>query len=224
MAVQWWWMVDKRDSSSSSSAEALSQVRLLFEESARVKQALLAGQQLEVLVEMAQSITRAIVAGGKLLLCGNGGSAADAQHLAAELLVRLRPHVNRDAIPAIALAMDTSSLTACGNDFGYELLFERMVKALGRPGDVLIGITTSGRSPNILRALQASREKGMAAFGFLGGDGGPALQFCDLAFVVPSHDTGRIQESHITAGHALMELVEDGLLRDGHTQRLQIPS
>jgi D-sedoheptulose 7-phosphate isomerase len=212
-------MVAKLDSSFSS-AEAVAHVRRLFEESVRVKQALVEGNHLKVLVEMANRIARSIAAGGKLMLCGNGGSAADAQHLVAELLVRLRPQVDRDAIPAITLALDTSSMTALSNDFGFEILFERMVKALGRRGDVLLGITTSGRSRNVIRALEASRAMGIETFGFLGGDGGPARQYCELAFVVPSQETGRIQESHITAGHALMELVEDQLIRDGHIHML----
>ncbi|HWY66892.1 MAG TPA: SIS domain-containing protein, partial [Rhizomicrobium sp.] len=150
--------------------------------------------------------------GGKLLLCGNGGSAADAQHLAAEMLVRLRPDVNRDGVAAIALALDASSMTACGNDYSFEVYFERMTRALGRPGDVLIGITTSGRSPNVIKAMQAARQIGMKTLGLLGCNGGPALVECDLALVVPSTETGRIQEGHIAIGHALMELIEDGLI------------
>jgi D-sedoheptulose 7-phosphate isomerase len=146
------------------------------------------------------------------LLCGNGGSAADAQHLAAEMLVRLRPDVNRDGVPAIALAMDPSSMTACGNDYSFEVYFERMTRALGRPGDVLIGITTSGKSPNVIKAMQAARQIGMTTLGLLGGNGGPALAECDMALVVPSTETGRIQEGHIAIGHALMELIEDGLI------------
>ena len=149
-------------------------------------------------------------------MCGNGGSAADAQHLAAELLVRLRPHVNREGIPALALATDTSSLTACCNDYGFEVYYERMTCALGRPGDVLIGISTSGKSPNVVRPLRAAREKGMVTIGLLGGDGGPALAECDLALVVPSTVTGRIQETHIAVGHVLIEPVEDLLLEHGY--------
>lgn len=172
--------------------------------------------QADIIVRMAEVIYQSVRQGGKVLLCGNGGSAADAQHLAAELLVRLRPHVNREGIPALALATDTSSLTACGNDYGFEVYYERMTRTLGRPGDVLIGITTSGRSPNVIRALRAAREKGMVTIGLLGGDGGPALVECDLALVVPSTVTERIQETHITAGHALIELIEDLLLESGY--------
>ena len=103
-------------------------------------------------------------------------------------------------------------MTACGNDYSFEVYFERMTRALGRPGDVLIGITTSGRSPNVIKAMQAARQIGMTSLGLLGGTGGPALAECDLALVVPSTETGRIQEGHIAIGHALMELIEDGLI------------
>ena len=173
------------------------------------------------LVEMAVLIARSLEQGGKVLACGNGGSAADAQHLAAELLVRLRPGVDRQGIPAIALAMDPSSLTATGNDYGFEFHYERMTRALGRPGDVLIGISTSGKSPNVVRALRAARETGLMALGLLGADGGQALSECDMALVVPSDATGRIQESHIAVIHVLMELVEDMLLDSGHLTRVR---
>ncbi len=196
-----------------------AQVRALFERSIALKQRF-AAEYCGAIVAMADRCVAALAGGGKLLLCGNGGSAADAQHLAAELLVRLRPDVNRDGVPAITLALDTSSLTACGNDYSFEEYFERMVRSLGRPGDALIGITTSGKSPNVIRALQAARDMGIAALGLLGGDGGPALQHCDSAIIVPSRETGRIQECHITIGHALMELIEDGLLAGGHIQRI----
>ncbi len=195
--------------------------RALFQQSIEVKTAILEGDHIANLVRMSEVIADAIAAGGKLLFCGNGGSAADAQHLAAELLVRLRPHVNRDGIPALALAMDSSTMTACGNDYSFDALYERMVNTLGNKGDVLLGITTSGKSPNVIRALKAAKAKGMHAMGFLGCGGGPALADCDLAFVAPSTATGRIQEAHITAGHALMELVEDRLLLLGHVHPVE---
>jgi len=195
-------------------AELILRARSLFEDSIALKQQVLE-TQLDVIVRIAEAIYQSLQQGGKILLCGNGGSAADAQHLAAELLVRLRPHVNREGIPALALATDTSSLTACGNDYNFEVYYERMTRALGKPGDVLIGITTSGKSPNVIHALRAAREQGMVNVGLLGGNGGPALNECDLALVVPSTVTGRIQETHITIGHALMELVEDMLLKNG---------
>lgn len=189
-------------------------VRDLFERSIAVKRKVVEGH-CNVIAEIAKVCAASIEQGGKILLCGNGGSAADAQHLAAELLVRLRPHVNRAGICALPLAIDSSSMTACGNDYSYEVYFERMTQALGKKGDVLIGITTSGKSPNVLRALTAARAIGMRTVGFLGGTGGPAAALCDIAFIVPSDETGRIQEAHITAGHAVMELVEDMLLARG---------
>jgi D-sedoheptulose 7-phosphate isomerase len=195
---------------------SLDAIVALFSESIEVKQQLLKGSQLQVLDEMGEEAAQRIEQGGKLLFCGNGGSAADAQHLAAELLVRLRPLNNRAAVPALALAQDTSTITACGNDFGYEALFERLVRGLGRPEDILIAITTSGNSSNIVRALTAAREMGIRTFGFLGAGGGKALPLCDRAFVVPSDLTGRVQEAHITAGHALMEAIEDRLLERGY--------
>jgi len=149
-------------------------------------------------------------------LCGNGGSAADAQHLAAEMLIRLRPNNNRAGIPAISLAQDTSTITACGNDFGYKKLYERMVQSLGQEGDVLIAITTSGNSENIILAMKQARKMGIKVFGFLGSGGGKALELCDEAFIVPSDNTGRIQEAHITAGHALMEYIEDRLIESNY--------
>jgi D-sedoheptulose 7-phosphate isomerase len=191
--------------------ERIESVRDLFRRSIELKQKLIEGHADRV-VAMADICVDALCKGGKLLLCGNGGSAADAQHLAAEMLVRLRPDVNRDGVPAIALALDASSMTACGNDYSFEVYFERMTRALGRPGDVLIGITTSGRSPNVIKAMQAARQIGMTSLGLLGGTGGPALAECDMALVVPSTETGRIQEGHIAIGHALMELIEDGLI------------
>jgi D-sedoheptulose 7-phosphate isomerase len=173
-----------------------------------LKKQCLIGTYLDTLVLMAEATVHAILKGGKLLLCGNGGSAADAQHLAAELLIRLRSHVNRKAIPALSLVLDTSTITACANDYGYECLFERMVQGLGRPEDVLLGLTTSGRSVNVTRALKAARERGIVTLGFLGGDGGQTLQECDFSIVVPATDPNRVQEVHITLGHILMDLIE----------------
>ena len=129
--------------------------------------------------------------------------------------MRLKPKNNREGIPAIALAMDTSTITACGNDFGYEVLFERMVETLGVKGDVLLGITTSGNSHNVNRALKAARKNGIVCLGFLGSGGGSSPELCDEYFLVPSDITARIQESHITAGHALLQYIEDLLLESG---------
>jgi len=194
----------------------VEKIEQLFQESIKVKAQVLDSGIIKSLVSMGLLSAKVIQEGGKLMLCGNGGSAADAQHLAAEMLVRLRPNNNREGIPAITLAQDTSTITACGNDFGYDQLFERLVKTLGHDGDVLIAITTSGNSKNIIAAMKAAQEMSIKVFGFLGCKGGEALRYCDEAFIVPSNDTGRIQESHITAGHALMELIEDGLLDSGY--------
>jgi D-sedoheptulose 7-phosphate isomerase len=155
-------------------------------------------------------------AGGKLMFCGNGGSAADAQHLATEMLIRLRPKSERPSIAALALTLDPAMLTACGNDYGYDRVFERPLRGLGRRGDVLFGITTSGRSTNVIRALQAAREMGIVTVGLLGGTGEPALTECDLALLVPDTETARIQECHISLGHAVLELLENRIIARPH--------
>jgi len=191
------------------------QIKELFSQSIKVKEECIA-KGFKSLVKMGEEISRSVINGNKIMLCGNGGSAADAQHLAAEMLVKLRPMNNRDGIAAIALAQDTSTITACGNDFGYEKLYERMLTSLGKNGDCLIAITTSGNSENIILAMQAAKHMGIKVYGFLGSGGGKALQFCDEVFLIPSYDTGRIQEAHITGGHALMECIEDNLLEAGH--------
>jgi D-sedoheptulose 7-phosphate isomerase len=191
-----------------------NKIERLFKQSINIKQDCIK-QGFQPLYEMGDYITQSIQNGGKIMLCGNGGSAADAQHLAAEMLVRLRPMNNREGIPAIALAQDTSTITACGNDFGYDMLYERVLRSLGKKGDCLIGITTSGNSKNVILAMKAAQEMDIKVFGFLGCKGGEALKYCDEAFTVPSDNTGRIQEAHIAAGHALMELIEDELLDSG---------
>jgi len=155
---------------------------------------------------------RAIRAGNKILFCGNGGSAADAQHLATELLVRLRGSVARDSWPALALTLDPAAMSAAGNDFGFDEVFARPLRGLGRAGDVLFGITTSGRSANVVNALLAARKMGITTVGLLGGDGGAALPICDFALLVPDTETARIQECHITLGHAILTLLEDRLV------------
>ena len=144
----------------------------------------------------------------KILLCGNGGSAADAQHLAAEFVIRLSPAIKRPGLPAIALTTDSSNLTAGANDFGYDNVFARSVEALGNEGDVLIGISTSGNSASVNNALVRAREKKMVTIALLGKDGGKSKSFADLAIVVPSDDTQRIQEGHITIGHIIFQEVE----------------
>src|SRR5580698_3511319 len=150
--------------------------------------------------------------GGKLMFCGNGGSAADSQHFATELLIRLRGSHERPSIAALALTLDPAMLTACGNDYGYDSVFERPLRGLGRRGDVLFGISTSGRSANVVRALAAAREMGIVTVGLLGGAGEPALAQCDHALPVPENETARIQECHMGLGHAVLELLEDRLV------------
>tara|TARA_B100001540_G_scaffold308308_1_gene322815 strand:- start:458 stop:1069 length:612 start_codon:yes stop_codon:yes gene_type:complete len=186
-----------------------------LEDSISVKQQIIDDELYEVLIEAGDIITESISKGGKLLLCGNGGSAADAQHLAAEFLVRLTSDVNRQSIPALALAQDSSTLTACINDYGPDDIFKRVFSSLSAKGDTLLAITTSGNSKNIIETLKLARERGIFSLGFLGNGGGEALSYCDLAFVVPSKITARIQESHITAGHALLQCIEDSLLEKG---------
>lgn len=156
--------------------------------------------------KLVEACLTSLASGGKILFFGNGGSAADAQHLAAELVVRYR--YNRKALAALALSTDTSILTACSNDFSYEEIFSRQIEALGRPGDVAIGITTSGSSPNVLTALAVARDMGMIAAGLTGRDGGKMVGLADPLLIVPSTVTARIQEMHILIGHALCDQVE----------------
>src|SRR6185437_12459328 len=150
--------------------------------------------------------------GGKLMFCGNGGSAADSQHLATEMLIRLRPKTERQSISALALTLDPAMLTACGNDYGYDRVFERPLRGLGRRGDVLFGITTSGRAANMIKALEAAHEMGIVTVGLLVGTGDPARGHCDHILLVPDTETARIQECHIALGHAVLELLEDRLV------------
>lgn len=150
---------------------------------------------------------------GKILFCGNGGSAADAQHLAAELLIRLRPKVNRNSIPAISLCMDTSTLTACGNDYSYDYIFSRPFNALANKDDILIVISTSGNSKNIINVLKTAKKKRIKSIGFLGSNGGAARKYCDIKLIVDSNNVARIQESHIFLGHFILESVENLLLK-----------
>ncbi|HVP27820.1 MAG TPA: D-sedoheptulose 7-phosphate isomerase [Myxococcota bacterium] len=194
---------------SSGSAGAVARVRALLEASAQVK--------LDLAVESAAAVARAaeIVAaslrrGGKVLLFGNGGSAADAQHLAAEWTGRLRGE--RAALPAIALTANTSELTALGNDYGFERVFARLVEAHGREGDVAWAISTSGNSPNVIAAVETARQRGLHTIGLTGRRGGKLAPLVDLALCVPSDDTQRIQEAHITLAHVVAELVEEALL------------
>jgi D-sedoheptulose 7-phosphate isomerase len=156
-------------------------------------------------------LTNSLKKGNKLLLCGNGGSAADCQHIATEFVIRLSHEIDRPAIPAIALTTDTSNLTAGGNDIGFENVFARSIQGLGKTEDVLFAISTSGNSKNIIKAIEAAKEKGMKIIGFLGGNGGKIKSLADVPIIIPSFNVQRIQEGHITVGHIICELVENEL-------------
>ena len=164
-----------------------------------------------IIQAMLECIWESMQQGGKLFLCGNGGSAADAQHLATECMVRLE--AERPPLPAIALTTDTSLLTAAGNDQGFETIFARQVAGLGRPGDVLLAISTSGNSLNVVRAVEAAQQRGLHTLGLLGKDGGRLKDMVHIALVVPSSNTQRIQEVHITLGHILCGALERRILR-----------
>jgi len=167
--------------------------------------------QLDKIQESIGLIVKNIKNGGKILICGNGGSAADAQHLAAEFLVRLHPNKNRPPIPALSLALDTSTITACGNDYNFNMLFKRNFEAIAKENDILIVISTSGKSKNIINVLKESKKKKIKSIGLLGKDGGIAKQYCDIPILVKKGNTARIQESHIFLGHFIFSQVEDAI-------------
>jgi D-sedoheptulose 7-phosphate isomerase len=171
------------------------------------------GAFVDAIVAIAGRIAACLKNGGKVLLAGNGGSASDAQHIAAELVGRFTN--DRAPLAAIALTTDTSALTAISNDYGFEHVFERQVRALGRSGDVFIGLSTSGRSPNIVAALKAARELGLTTVGFTRDAQTPMHALCDLVLAVPSDETALIQQIHITAAHAICHLVEHELFGAG---------
>jgi len=168
-------------------------------------------QCLDDLLSSVDLLVSAFRNGNKLLLCGNGGSAADCQHIAAEFVIRLSHEIDRPPIPAIALTTDTSNLTAGGNDIGFENVFARNVQGLGQNGDVLLAISTSGNSPNILKAIETAKQKGMKIIGFTGGSGGKLKSLVDVNLIIPSNNVQRIQEGHITVAHIICELVENEL-------------
>ncbi|MBC8286546.1 MAG: D-sedoheptulose 7-phosphate isomerase [Nitrospinae bacterium] len=161
------------------------------------------------ILEAAYRIKSRLDIGGKLILMGNGGSAADSQHIAAELVGRFKKE--RRAIPAIALTVDTSSLTALGNDYGFDTIFERQVEALARENDAVVGISTSGNSENVVRALTKANAIGAETIGLVGNNGGRIKEVANLSIIIPSDDTARIQEVHITIGHIICELIEEDL-------------
>lgn len=163
----------------------------------------------ERIARIADRLVETLKIGNKLLIMGNGGSAADAQHFAAEIVGRFA--MERPGLPAIALSTDTSAITAIGNDYGFDRIFSRQVEALAAPGDALIGISTSGNSPNVQKALETGRQAGCSTIGLLGKDGGAIAPLCDLALIVPADATPRIQEGHITVIHILCDLIEQCL-------------
>ena len=163
----------------------------------------------EDIIDVIENIKKKLKKGGKILFCGNGGSAADAQHLAAEFIVRLRPHINRNPIPAVTLAQDTSTLTACGNDYSFDDIFLRPFQALAKKDDILICISTSGNSKNILKVLKEAKKTKIYSVCFLGKGGGKAKRFSNKSLIISSNNTARIQECHIFLGHFILEKVED---------------
>lgn len=184
----------------------------VFMESIRLKQDCIE-KGFSDLEKMGNLLINAIRRGNTVYLCGNGGSAADAQHLAAEMLVRLRPSINRAPVGFLALSsIDSSTSSACGNDYDFADLYARTLEGLGRKGDVLFVITTSGKSQNLVKAAIAAQKLDIEVIGLLGGDGGNCLELCKESFLVDSRETGRVQEVHITAGHALMQFLEDEMI------------
>ncbi len=188
----------------------MEKIRSIISASISAKQALLNNdEQLKRIEEVANLIASAFKNGNRLYLCGNGGSAADAQHLAAEFTGRF--YSDREPLPAEALHVNTSFLTAVANDYSYDQVYERAVKAHGRAGDILIGLSTSGNSKNVLLAQQEAQRRGMKVISFTGESGGKMKDCCDYLFNVPSNDTPRIQECHILVGHIICQLVEEKL-------------
>lgn len=181
-----------------------------FQDSIETKKLLLETSQ-DAILDCAQLLVDCLKKDRKILFCGNGGSSCDAAHIAAELVIRYKSGNERRALPAMSLGTDHAVLTACSNDYGYEYIFSRQVEAFGREGDVLVAITTSGNSPNVIRAVEAAKAKGLGTLALLGGTGGKLKGVCDRELVVPSSVTARIQESHILVGHIFCSIIEKEL-------------
>lgn len=177
----------------------------IFKESSNVKEAFV-GENLDGIVSVVEAITAALKAGNKILIFGNGGSAADAQHIAAEFVNRFI--IERPPLPAIALSTDTSVITSIGNDYDFSEIFSKQIRAIGQAGDVAWGISTSGSSPNVIKALEVAKKIGMVTIGVTGRDGGEIAKMVDYSLNVSSHSTPRIQEVHITLGHVICEMVD----------------
>ena len=186
----------------------MEKIKQIIQSSIDVKNKILLDDKiLQSVKDCVYALVTAFKNGNKVLFCGNGGSAADAQHLAAEFSGRF--YTDRDALPAEALHCNTSYITAIGNDYGYDVIYSRLIKGIGNKGDVLVGLSTSGNSKNILNAFETAREKQMTTIAFTGESGGKLKKLCDFLINVPSDDTPRIQESHITLGHIICQLVEE---------------
>ncbi len=186
----------------------MNKIKSIIEESVAVKNAILANEEMLKHIDEITDITVAsLKKGGRVYFCGNGGSAADAQHLAAEFSGRF--YLDRDALPAEALHCNTSYLTAVANDYSYDVIYARLVKGLAHKGDILVGLSTSGNSVNIVKAFETAREKGVVTVGFTGAGGGKMKALSDYLFDVPSKNTPRIQESHIMIGHIFCQLAEE---------------
>lgn len=184
---------------------SLDNIRAQIQDNINVSQELLE-ESLEIILDVGNKITDVFKKGNKLLLCGNGGSAADSQHIAAEFVNRFRK--DRNPLPAIALTTDTSILTSISNDYDYKYSFSKQVQALGQKGDVLIAISTSGMADNVIEAVNTAKKKGLSTIGLTGDGGGKLKNLADICIKVPSHDTPRIQEAHILIGHLLCDIVE----------------
>jgi D-sedoheptulose 7-phosphate isomerase len=205
-----------------SNEPALEVIRKRVRESIAVKRALLADESTEQLAAIADQIVASVRRGGKVILFGNGGSAADATHLAAEFVGRFQ--FDRDPLPALSLSDNASSVTAIGNDYGYELTFARQVRALGDAADVAIGISTSGSSPNVIEALRAARLRDLYTVGFTGAKGVAMRELTDVCVMVPSTVTARIQEGYMLCGHIVCELVEEELFGAQHAAARLAPA
>ena len=177
----------------------------IFKESSQIKDVFI-GENLDVIVAVVEAITAALKAGNKILLFGNGGSAADAQHLAAEFINRFI--IERPPLPAIALSTDTSVITSIGNDYDFSEIFSKQIRAIGQAGDIAWGISTSGSSPNVIKAIEAAKKIGMVTIGLTGKDGGEIAKIVDYSLNVSSSSTPRVQEVHITVGHVICEMID----------------
>jgi D-sedoheptulose 7-phosphate isomerase len=187
----------------------------LFKESIEVKEAFI-NESLDRIVSVVGAITAALKSGNKILIFGNGGSAADAQHLAAEFVNRFI--IERPPLPAVALSTDTSVITSIGNDYDFSEIFSKQIRAIGQAGDVAWGISTSGKSPNVIKALEVAKKKGLITIGLTGKDGGDIAKMVDYSLNVPSDSVPRIQEVHITVGHVICEMVDFRLFQKPDTE------